>query len=230
VDFDRVSALAERGEVKAKIEEFREEFGLTSEILALGVDRFDYTKGIPERIKAVDRLLEKYPEYKEKFVFFQTGPVSRLHVKAYKALNDEVNSLVEHVNWKHASRRWQPIVLARRHMNEVEMAALYRMADLCIVSSLHDGMNLVAKEFVAARSDGDGVLILSRFTGASRDLEQAVLINPYDIEGFSEGLREAIVMPEEERRTRMAKMRETIREHNVYSWAEQFVSQLSRLA
>lgn len=230
VDFDRVADLAEGEEVKAKMEEFREEFGLTSEILALGVDRFDYTKGIPERIKAVDRLVEKYPEYKGKFVLFQTGPVSRLHVEKYKELNDDVNALVEHVNWKHASRSWQPIVLARRHMNEVEMAALYRMADLCIVSSLHDGMNLVAKEFVAARSDGDGVLVLSRFTGASRDLEQAVLVNPYDIEGFPEGLREAIVMPEEERRKRMAKMRETIREHNVYSWAEQFVSQLSRLA
>jgi alpha,alpha-trehalose-phosphate synthase [UDP-forming] len=230
VDFERVSSLAEGEEVKSKMTEFREEFGLTSEILALGVDRFDYTKGIPERIKAVDRLLEKYPEYKGKFVFFQTGPVSRLHVEKYKELNDDVNALVEHVNWKYASRRWQPIVLARRHMNEVEMAALYRMANICVVSSLHDGMNLVAKEFVAARSDGDGVLVLSRFTGASRDLEQAVLINPYDLEGFSEGLREAIEMPDDDRRKRMAKMREALREHNVYTWAEEFVSQLSRLA
>jgi len=229
VDFERVASLAESNEVRNKIEEFREEFGLTSEILALGVDRFDYTKGIPERIRAVDRLLEKYPEYRERFIFFQTGPVSRIHVQKYKELNDEVNSLVEQVNWKHRTWRWQPVVLVRRHMNEVEMLALYRMANLCVVSPLHDGMNLIAKEFVSARTDTAGVLILSCFTGAARELEQAMQINPYDINGFAESLRNAIEMPEEERRKRMIKMRETVKEQNVYSWAEQFVSQLSRL-
>lgn len=230
VDFDSIGAMSETPAVQAKKEDFRREFGLTAEFIALGVDRFDYTKGIPERIRAVDRFLEKNPDFHGRFTLLQTGPVSRIHVQEYRDLNDHVNSLVEKVNWKHGSNGWQPVVLVRRHMDEMEMAALYRMANIALVSSLHDGMNLIAKEFVAARSDEEGVLLLSRFTGAARELEQATLVNPYDTEGFAEAIKQAIDMTREERRERMAKMRGFIREQNVYYWAEQFISQLSRLA
>jgi trehalose 6-phosphate synthase len=230
IDFERTVEIADSPAVRKRIDEFRESLGIHTEFLILGVDRFDYTKGIPERIRALDRFLEKYPEYLGRVTLLQTGPVSRVHVREYKELNDRVNAMVEEVNWRHGVNSWQPIILTRGHLNEVEMIALYRMADVALVSSLHDGMNLIAKEFVAARTDGGGVLILSKFTGAARELEQATLINPYDTEDFADALKRALEMPESERRESLTKMQDLLREQNVYYWAEQFVSQLSRLA
>ena len=230
IDFDRTVAIAGSDSVQKKMDEFRENLGIHSDFLVLGVDRFDYTKGIPERIRALDRFFDKYPEYLGRVTLLQAGPVSRVHVREYKELNDRVNALVEEVNWRHGANSWQPIILTRGQLNETEMIALYRMADVALVSSLHDGMNLIAKEFVAARTDGGGVLVLSKFTGAARELEQATLINPYDTEDFADTLKKALEMPEGERRDGLTKMQEVIREQNVYYWAEQFVSQLSRLA
>jgi trehalose 6-phosphate synthase len=163
---------------------------------------------------------------KEKIVFLQMGPVSRIHITRYKALNDEINALVEQINWKHSTDGWQPIILVRRHLSPLDAIALYRLADVCIVSSLHDGMNLVAKEFVASRSDETGMLVLSQFTGASRELTDAVLINPYDREETSEAIFNALIMTEEERRKRMAKMREIVRQNNAFRWAGKIISEL----
>jgi alpha,alpha-trehalose-phosphate synthase [UDP-forming] len=230
IDFDHTVSLAGSEAVRKTMTEFHETLGIHTEFLILGVDRFDYTKGIPERIRALDRFFEKYPEYLGRVTLLQAGPVSRVHVKEYKELNDRVNALVEEVNWKHGFNSWQPIILTKGHRNEVEMIALYKMADVALVSSLHDGMNLIAKEFVAARTDGGGVLVLSKFTGAARELEQATLINPYDTEDFADALKKALEMPEADRREDLSKMQEVIREQNIYYWAEQFVSQLSRLA
>ncbi|MBI4368589.1 MAG: trehalose-6-phosphate synthase [Candidatus Omnitrophica bacterium] len=226
IDSQAISEEADSAAAKARSEELRNELSLEGKKLILGIDRIDYTKGIPERFRAVDRFLEKYPEFKEKFVLFQLGQVSRIHVQRYKDLNDELNALVEEINWKHSQGSWSPIVFTRSYMPYQDILALYRLADICIVSSLHDGMNLVAKEFVAARTDLNGVLILSHFTGAARELEDALLINPYDYESFADTIAQAFAMPPEERQRRMVKMRQMVGQNNIYRWAGKVLSQL----
>jgi len=226
VDFEAISGVTEPETVMSRCEQIRENFALGGKKLLVSVDRIDYTKGIPEKLRAVDRFLEKYPEYKEKIIFFQLGQISRLHVQRYKDLNDELNALVEEINWKHSQGSWVPIILTRVFMPYQDILALYRMADICLVSSLHDGMNLVAKEFVAARPDLRGSLILSKFTGASRELTDAILVNPYDTESFADTIAQALVMPEEEQEKRMRKMRAAVSQNNIYRWAGKVLSQL----
>ncbi|MFA4973257.1 MAG: trehalose-6-phosphate synthase [bacterium] len=204
---------------------------LKYEVMVLGIDRIDYTKGIPERLKAIDRYLEKHPEMIEKFLFVQIGSLSRIHIDLYKQLNDEINRMVEEINWKYSTENWQPIVMLRRGLVYPEILAFYRMAKVCIVSSLHDGMNLVAKEYIASCSGGDGALVLSRFTGASRELDKgAIVINPYDTEAFADAIHEAISMTEEERSGKMEKLRSIVSEYNIYRWAAKFISELSKIA
>ncbi len=226
VDFEAISSLTSKEELKDRGLKLGEELSLDGKKLIVGVDRIDYTKGIPERLRAIDRFLEKYPEYKEKFVFFQLGQISRIHIPRYKQLNDEINSLIEDINWKHSQGSWVPIVLTRTYMPYQDILALYRAADICVVSSLHDGMNLVAKEFVSSRSDLNGVLMLSQFTGSARELTDALLINPYDIEAFADKIREAMNMTGEEKEKRMRKMREVVSQNNIYRWAGKVLSQL----
>lgn len=226
VDFQTISSNAERDEVRACGAQIRGDFFFNDRKLLVSVDRIDYTKGIPEKLRAIDRFLEKYPEYKEKFVFFQLGEISRLRIPRYKQLNDELNALVEEINWKHSQGSWVPIIFTRSYMSYQQILALYRMADACLVSSLHDGMNLVAKEFVASRSEGGGVLILSQFTGAARELTDAVIINPYDTESFADAIRQALEMPSEEKEKRMQRMREVVEQNNIYRWAGKVLSQL----
>jgi trehalose 6-phosphate synthase len=207
----------------------RREFNLENTIVAMGVDRIDYTKGLSERILAVDRFLEKYPQYKKRFVFIQLAAPSRTHIKRYHDFAGEVDELVEKTNWKHSDGNWRPIIYLKRHFSQDEIKPYYMMADICIVSSLHDGMNLVAKEYVAARNDLNGALILSRFTGAAKELTQAVQINPYSIEEFADSIRFCIEMPAEERRSRITQMRSTIRTNNVFKWAGTIISELAAL-
>jgi trehalose 6-phosphate synthase len=175
---------------------------------------------------AIDRFLDKYPEFKEKFVFLQMGQMTRIHLGEYKKLNDKINALVSDINWKHYTNGWEPIIFVRRHLSLKEVLALYRVGDMCVVSSLHDGMNLVAKEFVSCRADNSGVLMLSQFTGAARELSEAVLINPYDIEQFSEAIYYAFSLSEEEIRKRMEKMRQQVERNNIYRWAGKILSEL----
>jgi trehalose 6-phosphate synthase len=230
VDFDGISQMAVSDEVTRAVEEVPHGIDPPYEVLALGIDRIDYTKGIIERIKAIDRFLEKYPRYQGKFVFLQFGALSRIHIKSYKALIDNLQELAEEVNWKYRSGYWYPIVLINKRLDYVTHLAHYRAADLCLVSSLHDGMNLVAKEFISANVDLKGMLILSQFTGASREMnKEAVLVNPYDIEGFADSIKEAIEMPKEEKKERIQKMREIVQENNIYRWAGKFISSLIKL-
>jgi trehalose 6-phosphate synthase len=202
--------------------------GLSTEttFLGIGVDRVDYTKGILERFLAVERFLEKYSSYQRKFTFAQIGAPSRTHIKRYHDLLAEVEAEAERINWRFQSDHWKPIVFLKRQHSHVEIAPYYRAADLCLVTSLHDGMNLVAKEFLAARKDERGVLILSQFTGAARELHDALLVNPYDIDQSAEAIRVALEMAPEEKQLRIHRMRRTIKEHNIYRWAGNLISEL----
>jgi alpha,alpha-trehalose-phosphate synthase [UDP-forming] len=226
VDFEGVNAMASSPEVLKAKNDLIEEFGLSGLKVLLGLDRIDYTKGIPERIKAVGRLFEKHPELKEKVVFLQMGEISRIHIPKYKALNDEINALVEQTNWKHSTDGWKPIILVRRHLSFSDLLAFYRLGEVCIVSSLHDGMNLVAKEFLSSRSDEKGTLVLSQFTGASRELTDAILVNPYDREQFSDGIFAALSLSEGEKKKLATKMRQLIQQNNIFRWAGKIISEL----
>jgi len=210
-------------------DEILTELGLKAEILGVGVDRIDYTKGLVERFLAVERFFDKHEDYLGKFTFLELGAPSRTHIKRYQDLISEVEALVERICWKFQAKGWKPIVFLKAHHDHREIQRYYRVSDLCLVTSLHDGMNLVAKEFVAARDDEDGVLILSPFTGASRELLDALLVNPYDIEALADGIHQALTMRPEERKERMRRMREGLRERNIYRWAGNLVTTLNRI-
>ena len=228
VDFEYVEQLSKSKEVAECMKNLKEEFLLHYDFIMLGLDRIDYTKGILERLRAVDRFVEKYPEYKGRFIFIQMGRLSRMHIPAYKNLNDEINALVEEINWKHSYEGWAPIVFVRRYIQYHEVIAFYKLANICAESPLHDGMNLVAKEYVSTRTDDSGVLVLSQFTGSYRELQQAVMINPYDTDDFAEKLKLAIEMDKKEARFRMRKMREQVANNNIYRWAAKVLSELLR--
>ncbi|MBI2956148.1 MAG: trehalose-6-phosphate synthase [Acidobacteria bacterium] len=229
VDFEAIDREAGRRAVRLRMQELRDQLGLQSQLVGVGIDRADYTKGIPERLRALDRFLDLYPDYHGRFAFVQVAVPSRLHVEEYRRLNEEVDALVEEINWKHGAGAWKPIVYINRHLDPVHLYALYRLARFCLVSSLHDGMNLVAKEFVAARGDDGGVLLLSQFTGAARELREAIVINPYAIDCLAEQIAQALAMDEREMRTRMRRLRETVRERNVYKWAADIIRKLGKL-
>jgi trehalose 6-phosphate synthase len=188
-------------------------------LLGIGVDRLDYTKGIEERLSAVDQLLTRYPEFRGKFTFIQLAAPSRTKIAQYQELNERVERLAAEINSKWSTDGYRPIILMRSHHEPAAVFRYYRAADLCYVSSLHDGMNLVAKEFVAARDDERGVLILSQFTGAARDLTESLIVNPYDLGRAGDALATALRMPAEEQRERMRSMRRLVSEFNVYRWA-----------
>ncbi|HPT39071.1 MAG TPA: trehalose-6-phosphate synthase [Candidatus Omnitrophota bacterium] len=212
-----------------QVEKLKKEFELNDETIVVGVDRIDYTKGIVEKILAVDRFLDKYPEYKKKFVFIQLAAPSRTHIKRYHDLIGEIDELVEKINWKHIDGNWKPIIYLKKHFSQDDIQPYYRLGDICIVSSLHDGMNLVAKEYVAEKDDLSGVLILSQFTGAARELTDAILVNPYSIEEFADSIKLAIQMPREEKVRRMVNMRKVIVENNIYRWAANIINEMVAL-
>src|SRR3984957_5098484 len=200
--------------------------GVEATYMGVGVDRVDYTKGILERFLAIERFLEKYPSYQGKFTFVQIGAPSRTHIKRYHDLLVEVESEAERINRRFQSGKWKPIVFLQRQHSHQEIEPYYRAADLCLVTSLHDGMNLVAKEFLAARRDERGVLILSQFTGAARELRDALLVNPYDIDQTAEAIRTALEMEPEDKQFRVHRMRKVIKEHNIYRWAGNLITEL----
>lgn len=188
-------------------------------VIGVGVDRMDYTKGIVERLLAVERLLDNFPEWKGKFTFVQIASPSRSVLDSYKNIADEVVATAERINSRFASDNYKPIALKVAHHNPREVFKYLRAAHLCFVSSLHDGMNLVAKEFLAAKDDGLGVLILSMFTGAAHELSTSLIVNPYDLEQCAAALARALDMSKEEQMERMSVMRNYVKEHNVYRWA-----------
>jgi len=198
-------------------------------VIGLGVERWDFTKGIVERFQALEALLERNPRHRGRITFLQIASPSRSQLPAYRALQEQTQSEVERINAKFAEGDWRPIVLVGEHQEPRSVFELYRAADFCLVNSLHDGMNLVAKEFVASREDEDGVLILSTFAGASRELTEAVLINPFDVNETAEAMEIAMRMGRDERRDRMSLMRRTVKENNVYRWAGRMLMDAARI-
>lgn len=209
--------------------EVRQSLGIEQEVhLAVGIERFDYTKGILDRMQAVDSLLTLEPEWKGQFVFVQVAAPTRSKLPSYSILQSEAIALAEDINSRHGSETFKPVRLIIRHHEPADVFKLFRAADLCIVSSLHDGMNLVAKEFVASRDDECGVLVLSSFTGASRELSEALIVNPYNTHEMANTLGTALRMPEQEQRERMRLMRQQVRERNVYRWAGRMLIDAAR--
>jgi trehalose 6-phosphate synthase/phosphatase len=217
------STAASRSTVRGRL-------GIREDVhLGLGVERWDFTKGIIERIQALEVLFDKDPRWREKITFLQVAAPSRSKLPAYQALQRQTLAECERVNVRFGNDTWRPIVLVAQHQEPAQVFELYRAADFCLVNSLHDGMNLVAKEFVAAREDCEGVLILSSFAGASRELPEALLVNPFDVTETAAAIVAAIEMPREERRKRMQLMRRTVAENNVYRWAGRMLMDVSRI-
>ncbi len=231
IDFEAIARQAASRATEQQMRQLRQRYGLGEDtLLILGVDRIDYTKGLLHRMDALEQLLERHPDYQGRVQFVQIGVPSRLHVAEYQRLNQELTERIEALNRRFGRDGWQPVLFLRRHAPLAELVAWYRLARVLVVSSLHDGMNLVAKEFVAARVDHQGVLVLSRFTGAARQLREALLVNPYAPGEMAEAIHRGLQMPAAEQRWRMQRLREHVRENNVYKWAADIIRKLSRLA
>ena len=224
-----ISVAPDDGEPLPSRAALRAELGIGTEWLGVGVERVDYTKGLPERIRALRRFFERWPEFRRRVTFVQIASLSRSRIPRYRALQEEVREAVRSINEELGERGWLPIVYRERHHEHAEIRRYYRAADFCMVTSLHDGMNLVAKEYVAAQDDDDGSLILSRFTGASRELRDAWVVNPYDVEDMAAAIHDALTADPEERRSRMSRLRAHVREYNIYGWAGLLVAELSRI-
>ena len=222
--------LARAPDVQHAAEAVRLRYQIPPEVrIGLGVERWDFTKGIPERFLALETLFDHYPRLRGRLTFLQVAAPSRSKLAAYQALQRDTLAELKRINARFATEHWQPIVLVAEHQEPTQIFELYRAADFCLVNSLHDGMNLVAKEFVAARDDEDGVLILSSFAGASRELVEALLVNPFDVSETAAAMVAALEMPRDQRRKRMQLMRRTLSENNVYRWAGRMLIDVARI-
>jgi trehalose-6-phosphate synthase len=229
IDFEDQVAVAKGPSTHEAMDQWRRELGLQDEYIGIGIDRIDYTKGICERLRALDRFLDRNPSYRSRVVFIQVAVPGRARIFLYKRLEEEIRALVEEINRKWSDGAWRAIILIEQFVRRVPLTALHRLADFCIVSSLHDGMNVVAKEYVASRFDETGVLLLSDFAGASRELTDAIVVNPFDEDELANAILRALQMPQEERTRRMKKMRAVVAENNIYRWAGKIVSALANL-
>jgi trehalose 6-phosphate synthase len=229
IDFDRFEGWAKSPQTLARVQEIRRVLNLRDVKVGLGVDRLDYTKGIPERLEALDIFFRKYPQYQQRFTFIQLGPQSRLHIPSYKDLNTQVDYWEEILNSTYAQGRWKPVIVLKGHYSQEEVVAFYRLADVMVINSLHDGMNLVAKEYLASRVDGDAALLLSPFTGAARELSGVYTINPYNPEEIADAIFQALEDPRETKSERLAAMRSWVQEHNIFQWSAHFLQALIHL-
>jgi trehalose-6-phosphate synthase len=221
---------APEGATEAARARLLKRYGLPATMkIAVGVERLDYTKGILDRFHALDEFFHQHSDWIGRLTFLQIAAPSRTSLPAYKQLYQDCLELAAGINERYGREGYQPIVLIDEHQNHAQLVELYRAADVCVVSSLHDGMNLVAKEFVAARDDEAGVLVLSAFAGASRELLEAIIINPFDPSALGEAFFQALTMPVEEQRERMRRMREVVRNNNVYRWAGSMLLDAGRL-
>jgi len=223
-DADEIGLLATGPDAARRAEETRERLGLNGARVGLGVDRMDYTKGIPERLDALERLYEKHPEWIGKFRFVQVAVPSRIELAEYRGVADRTRECARRINERFAPGGPPLVHLIEDNLDFRALVPLYQLADLCAVTSLHDGMNLVAKEYVAACVDGDGALVLSPFTGASRELANGSwLVSPYDHEGLADAFHAALTVPPDERRRRMQALREAVYQRTVFDWAEELL-------
>ncbi|MFC1934697.1 trehalose-6-phosphate synthase [Chloroflexota bacterium] len=230
VDFDRLAQQSATEEVAQEMVSLTSEFDLSGKYIGIGMDRMDYTKGIPQKLQALDKFFENNPDYRGKMVFIQAGMPSRTQIESYQEIGQRIDNLMDGINDKYGTDSWQPVIPMTRQLSLPTLNALRRLATFCVVSSLHDGMNLVAKEFVSVRVDGDGVLILSEFAGAAAEMPEAILINPYAISDFADKIKTAVEMPEVERRRRMKIMRATVANNNIYRWGASMVARLISIA
>ncbi|AZO12099.1 MULTISPECIES: trehalose-6-phosphate synthase [unclassified Mesorhizobium] len=225
-----VALLKNLPSVEESREHVRERFGIPADAkLCVGVERLDYTKGILDRFHALEELFIRHPETIGKVVFLQIAAPSRGTLPAYKQLYEECLRLADELNERYGNETYRPVVMVAEHHSQKGVYEIYRAADICLVTSLHDGMNLVAKEFVSARDDEQGVLLLSTFAGASRELLEALIVNPYDAATMSETMLQALTMGPDEQRERMRRMREIVRDNNVYRWAGSMLLDAARL-
>ncbi|MEN9767042.1 alpha,alpha-trehalose-phosphate synthase (UDP-forming) [Vulcanococcus sp.] len=230
IDFEHWNQAASSAPVAEAMQRWQQELKLEhGQLLAVGMERLDYTKGLLQRLQAVDRLLQLEPTLRGRLRFVQILANSRGAISEYRHLRQELEGLSQQINRRWSSGGWQPIHLAIEERSFTDRLALMRLGRCCVVSSLHDGMNLVAKEFVAARCDGDGALVLSRFTGSAQELTGALLVNPYSVEALAKTLRRALQMPETQRRLRMAQMRRHVADQNVYRWGGSIVSDILQI-
>ncbi|HEX5818814.1 MAG TPA: trehalose-6-phosphate synthase, partial [Gemmatimonadales bacterium] len=227
VDAERFERLATRAGRGGGVKAFRRPHGVK---ILVGVDRLDYTKGIPRRLLAYERLLDLHPELRGHVRLVQVAVPSRDRVPAYRSFHAEVERLIRRINGRFATTDWVPVHWIERPMEADALAALYRAVDVLLVTPIRDGMNLVAKEFIASRPDEDGVLLLSEFAGAADELAEAVIINPYDIDGAATAIAQALAMPRAERRLRMRALRERVTARGITAWAEAFLEGLDRAA
>ena len=211
---------AEWPSIEACRNELRQRFALSSSVfVAIGVDRFDYTKGILERANAVERMLEKYPEMVGKFSLVQIAAPSRSSLDEYRYFQERLTRRVDEINHRFGRADYLPFILLAEHQGSSTLTRYYRGADACVVTSLHDGMNLVSKEFISSRNDLCGALVLSQYAGAAGELPESLIVNPYHVEETADALYRAVTMPKAEQRERMRNLRATVRERNVYRWA-----------
>ena len=230
IDFESIFRQSQGPAVEKNCRELEQQLALQGRKLILGVDRLDYTKGIPERLEAFDRLLDNHPEYIGKVQMVQIGVPSRTGLEDYQQVVNAIEERCAALNARYGAADWQPVRFLKGHQDFDTLLPYYHLADVCLVTSLHDGMNLVAKEFVAASSDDRGVLVLSQFTGAARELEQALLVNPYDTAALAQALRQALAMPAGEQKARLSRMRLTVAENNIFAWALGILNDIIRLA
>jgi alpha,alpha-trehalose-phosphate synthase [UDP-forming] len=228
-DFDRISTILQDPELPARMRTLAQDLGLEGKVIGVGVDRLDYTKGIPERMRAIEQVLERMPDIAPMFAFVQIGVPSREEVPAYAEISAEIDREVQRINTRFGQGPDDgPVKYLKKTFQLPDLVALYRLARFCIVSSLHDGMNLVAKEFVAARDDLDGVLILSEMAGAAAELHESLIINPYDERGFADAVARSLEMPSWERRRRMQALRRRVAGRDVLAWASDILDRLER--
>jgi alpha,alpha-trehalose-phosphate synthase [UDP-forming] len=220
VDYEKYQELAQAPDAAKMAETLRARYANGSRQLGVCVDRVDYTKGIPERLRALELLFTEHPDMHGRFTFLFVCTPSRTNLAAYTQLEQDVGETVQVINKRFGTPEWTPIVLIGENVDADLLAAVYRAADICLVSSLQDGMNLVAKEFVAAQVDERGVLLLSRFTGAAEEIDGALLINPFNVDGFVSAIRSALDMPAEERKRRMRRMRRRLQNNTIFDWLD----------
>ena len=230
IDARNYEARAASGEGARRAQELRARHATEGRQLGVSVDRLDYTKGIPERLRAIDLLWATHPELRERVTFLVVATPSRSELAAYSTLERDVADTVDEINARHGTSGWTPLVLIRDNVDADTLASIYRAGDVCLVSSLQDGMNLVAKEFIACQVDERGVLVLSRFAGASEEIDGALLINPFDVDGFVAGLHKAFAMPPEQRGQRMHAMREHLFSATIFDWLSSILARVDALA
>lgn len=229
IDFDKFNSMASSQRTIRMTENIKEKHGVTQGYIGIGVDRLEYTKALLKRLQAIDLFFDRYERFRRKFTFIQIAVPTRMR-EPYISYKKAVEDMVSKINKKYSIGNWKPIIYIDTKVEHKDLVSYYRAADVAIISSVYDGMNLVAKEYVASKPDEKGVLILSEFAGASEELEGSILVNPYDIEQFSECIKTALKMPEKEKVSRMAALRRLVSENNIHKWIIDILNEIAAIA